>query len=146
MTNQYLFLLDHSNSHDQLSPDALNPTVIRKNYRGKQPLERQSTNTNQSFLGPCHHDQKLKVGNIQQMQFTHTSIGPFYLTEKERKYNKIVGMKSEFFTIPDMIKMLKAKNLRKTKATERKTKKTQHLKQNSHKKDGHKKRLGQHLV
>ena len=34
----YLFIFDHSNGHDRLSPDALSPKLIRKEFGGKQPL------------------------------------------------------------------------------------------------------------
>ena len=65
----YLFIFDHSNGHDCLSPDALSPTQIRKEFGGKQPFMRLSVIENEFFIGPYSHNTKLKVSNTHFMTF-----------------------------------------------------------------------------
>ena len=81
---QYMFLFDHLNGHDRSAPDALKADSIRKYYGGKQPSMRNSVIEDESFLGPHHHQSKLKVGQTQHMNFTQSDEGPFYLTPQQR--------------------------------------------------------------
>ena len=108
---KYLFIFDHSNGHDRVSPDALNPTAISKYHGGSQPFMRDSRIADASYLGPHEHETKLKIGDIQTMTFSHADIGPFYLTEKEKeqkRFDKIMGgSKRKILTRDQLISKLK---------------------------------------
>ena len=126
----YLFLFDHSNGHNKLSPDTLSPTLIRKEFGGKQPHMRPSTMKDNTFLGPYHHPTKLKQGEIQLMLFQPTDDGPFYMNEKEREErhnDKITGTKTVNLTKDEMKEQLKLKGI-KTPKGNKKTTKTLHNK------------------
>ena len=117
-TYNYLFLFDHSNGHDCLSPDALSPTAIRKEFGGKQPYMKNSKILNDKFLGPHDHPHKLKVRDIQKMHFTEDDIGPFYLSEKERnerRADKIIGAIEIKMTKPEMVEALSTKGIKDPK-------------------------------
>ena len=60
---KYLFIFDHSNCHNKLSPNALSPTLICKEFGGKQPFMRLSTIKDEAFLGLYYHPIRLKVGD-----------------------------------------------------------------------------------
>jgi hypothetical protein len=73
----YLFLFDHSNSHDCTKPDGLSTIRIRKLFGGKQPLMRDSKLTSKCF-GPYHStDHELQPDSIQKMVFSDIDVGPF---------------------------------------------------------------------
>ena len=113
-TYDYMFLFDHSNGHDRLSPDALSPTLIRKEFGGKQPFMRSSIIKDPSYLGPFQHNNILKVGDIQTMKFAEDDTGPFYMTERERedrKYDKVIGIVKKKLTKIEMIEKLIQKGL-----------------------------------
>ena len=88
----FLFLFDHSNGHDHVATDALNANLIRKNFAGKQPKMKPSLMEDSSYLGPHHHNQKLKVGQTQTMIFQHTNTGPFYLNKAEQNNRNEKGI------------------------------------------------------
>ena len=82
--------------------------------------------TNNSYLGPYHHSNKLQVGDTQKMIFNHTDKGPFYLSEKERRslrFDSIIGNKTENIPKPDLIKRLKDKGIKNPKGNKDKLKK-----------------------
>ena len=82
--------------------------------------------TNNSYLGPYHHSNKLQVGDTQKMIFNHTDKGPFYLNEKERRslrFDSIIGNKTENIPKPDLIKRLKDKGIKNQKGNKDKQKK-----------------------
>ena len=111
---QYLFLFDHSNGHDRAAPDALKAELIRKNYGGKQPQMRHSIIDNETYLGPYNHTNKLKVGQIQHMNFTQTDDGPFYLSPQQRqeqRHDQTTGNKTIKLTKPELITKLKEKGV-----------------------------------
>ena len=121
-----MFLFDHSNGHDCVAPDALNPTAISKTFGGKQPLMQNSVIANSTYLGPYQHDSKLKVGETQSMIFSHTDTGPFYLHPSERqsqKFDSILGNKTENIPKPDLGKSLKKKGITNLKGNRDKLKK-----------------------
>ena len=79
----------------------------------------------QSFLGPYHHYSKLKLGDVQDMTFKHTNVGPLYLDNDKRKnikYNKIIGVKKETLTKHEIIKQLKANKVKNPKSSRDKLK------------------------
>ena len=89
---------DHSKGHDCLSPDALSPTQIRKEFGGKQPFMRLSVIENELFLGPYFHHNKLQVSNTEIMTFQESDEDSFYLNKREREreerqFDKIFGNK-----------------------------------------------------
>ena len=126
-TYKFLFLFDHSNGHDRNAPDALNSNAICKTFGGKQPTMCDTTILNNTFLGPYNHTTKLKVGDTQQMTFSYTNPGPFYLSEEEQaatRFDKIIGTKMEKYSKYDLFLKLKAKGIKNPKGG---TKKIQQL-------------------
>ena len=123
---EYLFLFDHSNGHDRLSPDALSASAIRKGFGGSQPFMKNSVIEDESYLGPFDHPTKLKVGDIQTMSFSIDDPGPFYLSDEERKkqmFDKILGSKERKMNKPDLIKALKEHGVSNPKGTRKKLRK-----------------------
>ena len=117
-TYDYMFLFDHSNGHDQLSTNALSPTLIRKEFGDKQPFMRPTIIKDPSYLGPFQHNNILKVGDTQTIKFDKHDIGPFYMTERERedrKYDKVIGMIKKKLTKIEMIEKLNQKGLKSPK-------------------------------
>ena len=47
---EYLFLFDHSNGHDRLSPNALSASAIQKGFGGSQPFMKNSLIKDESYL------------------------------------------------------------------------------------------------
>ena len=87
----YVFLFDHSCSHDHKRGDGLDARAIRKNYGGKQPAMHSSRIVREKgFLGKFEHANKLCVGSLQSMVFDENSRGPFYLNDEEREHKKYV--------------------------------------------------------
>jgi hypothetical protein len=78
-------LLDHSNGHDKLLPDGLNPAVMNKGFGGSQPKMKSSTIKNESYLGPYQYDDTLKVGSIQNMVYSEDDQGPFEFSPEQRE-------------------------------------------------------------
>ena len=79
-----------------------------------------------SFLGPFHHQSKLKVGETQFMYFRESDTGPFYLTEKERQERQndnLIGTKKINLTIPQLVSVLKEKGVRDPKGSKDKLQK-----------------------
>ena len=80
----FLFLVDHSNSHNHLQPDGLNINKINIYHGGKQPIMHDSK-ISAEMLGPFHTPEStLQPGMLQCMQYDDTDIGPCYLSERER--------------------------------------------------------------
>jgi len=86
-----LILLDHSNSHDKLLSDGLNPAAVNKGYGGSQPHMKTSTIKNEIYLGPYKYEDTLSVGDVQSMVYSENDVGPFDMTPEERegKWNDI---------------------------------------------------------
>ena len=108
---EYLFIFDHSNGHDRVSPDALSVSAISKGFGGSQPRMRPYIIKDASYLGPFDHPMRLKVGDTQSMIFDDINSGPFWLDEKateERKYDVNKGTKMIYSKKDEMIDQLKA--------------------------------------
>jgi hypothetical protein len=88
----YVFLFDHSNSHDQMQPDSLHMQKVRKTFGDKQPVIQKSVLTNLTCFGPyCSSSYKLQLGHTQSMTFSEIDKGPFYLSpeqQEERRKDK----------------------------------------------------------
>ena len=107
----YCFLFDHSNGHDRLRPDGLNVNRISKYYGGKQPMMRDTTIKDETYLGPYDHDKKLKVGDTQVMTWISDDVGPYYMSESMKERKKLDktdgGVKEVDLTVDEMIIALK---------------------------------------
>jgi hypothetical protein len=98
------FMVDHSCGHDRQREDGLSVVQMNKEYGGKQRSIHSSTMTKES-LGP--HSPLLKCNDNQNMVFTESSDGPFYMDPEERiilRENDLVGAK---FIMKDRKKLLK---------------------------------------
>jgi len=80
-----LILLDHSNGHDKLLSDGLNPAAVNKGYGGSQPHMKTSTIKNEIYLGPYKYEDTLSVGDVQSMVYSENDVGPFDMTPEERE-------------------------------------------------------------
>jgi hypothetical protein len=76
------FLFDHSSCHDKTRDDGLSTTSMTLKFGGAQPF---LWNTIIAERRLSTHDPKLAVGDTQTMVFGPEDIGPFYLTDKERR-------------------------------------------------------------
>ena len=111
-----IFLFDHSCGHDRLQPNGLSSVRINKNFGGKQPKMRSSKLTDVSLFGPYHSPAyKLQLGDTQSMVFIDGDIGPFYLSEEERRkrmFDVSTGEMSEKKILKkDLIAALKTANI-----------------------------------
>ena len=73
---------------------------------------RNTTIENKYFLGLYTHQNKLKVGDVQKMTFTHIDEGPFYLNKQQQwhqRYVTIKDNKTEHYPKPKLIRILKDK-------------------------------------
>jgi hypothetical protein len=112
----FIFLFDHSNGHDRMKPDGLNYRRVSKNFGGKQPKMRSSVLTDKNCFGKFHNaSYPLQLGDEQQMFFSDTDEGPFYLSSAEkqrRKYDKNTGkLRKRYILKENLIKMLKDMNI-----------------------------------
>jgi hypothetical protein len=91
-----LLMFDHSCGHDHGREDGLNVANMSVMWGGKQSKDRVIEIKDETgFLGP--HSPKLKVGDMQHMQFQEEDEGPYYMDPIQRqlrKYDEIKGMKS----------------------------------------------------
>ena len=89
-SNQYdfIFYFDHSSGHDRLRPDGLSEKTMNKMYGGTQNKMRDTTIQDDTYLGLFSHPERLKVGQVQSMQFQPYNDGPFYLSPAERECKK----------------------------------------------------------
>ena len=111
------FLFDHSCGHDRKRADGLDFRAMRKEYKGIQPKMRESVILREEgFLGPFQHDNKLKVGDTQQMVFKQDDAGPFWLSPDERERMRLDAVIGEPVTKDknrdDLISDLKAINVK----------------------------------
>jgi hypothetical protein len=83
----FVFLFDHSSGHAKQRPDGLNASRMNKSFGGKGPamhptlIEREF-----GFLGPFQRI--LAPGQTQQLVFTDTDEGPFWMTPDDRIQNR----------------------------------------------------------
>ena len=88
-------MFDHSCGHDHRREDGLNVANMLVMWGGKQSKVRVTEIKDEAgFLGP--HSPKLKVGDMQHMQFQREEKGPYYMDPIQwqlRKYDEIKGMK-----------------------------------------------------
>ena len=123
---QYLFLFDHSNSHDRAASNALKPEAIRKLFGGKQPAMRNTLINDNSYIGPHNHPTRLKAGDTQKLIFQSTDPGPYYLSHDEqerRRFDRVIGTKKIKHTKPELIVMLAEKGVRNPKGGTKKLQK-----------------------
>ena len=80
-----LILLDHSNGHDKLLSDGLNPAAVNKGYGGSQPHMKASTIKNETYLGPYKYEDTLSVGDVQSIVYSENDVGPFDMTPEDRE-------------------------------------------------------------
>ena len=80
---------------------------MNKYFGGEQHEMRKSKIEHESYLGPFDHCQKLKVGDIQDMQYQPLDTGPFYLSDEmkeELKYDvQLVENETKKFTRSQLI-------------------------------------------
>jgi hypothetical protein len=115
-TFDFIFLFDHSNGHDRMKPDGLNYRRVRKYFVGKQAKIRSSKLTDKNCFGKYHDaSYPLQFGDKQDMVFSETDEGPFYLSREEkekRKYDKKTGKTRKRYILKDnLVKMLKDMNI-----------------------------------
>lgn len=86
---------DQSSGHTKKRHFGLNTEVMIKGYGGSTPGMRDTVIT-EGCLGPFHHPQKLKEGDIQCMSFKEGDAGPWELTPHEKtqlKHDQPTGQK-----------------------------------------------------
>jgi hypothetical protein len=82
--HDFLFLLDHSCGHDRQRQDGLNVENMNKSYGGNKPKLRDTYIAQErGFLGP--YPRKLQPGDTQQMVFSTSDEGPFWMSHEERE-------------------------------------------------------------
>ena len=84
----FIFYFDHSARHDRLRPDGLNSKNVNKYHGGTQATMRNTTISDNTYLGSHDHHSKLQIGMYQSMQYQHGDIGPFYFSPEERERRK----------------------------------------------------------
>ncbi len=78
----YVFLFDHSCSHDKQWEDDLNVQKLGKSYGGKQTAMRDTViSKKDGYLGSFQS--KLHVGDLQVLLFSSQDSGPFWMTAEE---------------------------------------------------------------
>ena len=88
-TYEYIFYFYHSSGHDKTRPKGLNVSTMNKGYGGGQNEMRSSTIIDNAYLGEFNHEEKLKVGDIQFMQYQDDDAGPFHLNDAKKRTTKI---------------------------------------------------------
>ena len=81
----FIFFFDHSSGHDKTRPNGLTSSRMNKFFGGSQNIMRNSEIKNSSFLGEFHHDNCLKIGDVQSMQYAESDSGPFYLDDAKKQ-------------------------------------------------------------
>ena len=71
---------------------------MNKFFGGEQNVMRESKIEDATYLRPFDHPQKLKVGDIQSMQYQPNDSGPFYLNEQKKEELKFDCQTSEIET------------------------------------------------
>jgi len=84
----FLVLMDQSSGHGKKMHNGLNATPMSAKYGGAQPKMR---NTVINEVGP--YQPHLNVGDTQQMVFSESDEGPYYLQPSGRDIYKV-----DFFT------------------------------------------------
>ena len=109
---EFVFFFDHSSGHDHLRPDGFNANAINKYYAGMQPKMRKSEIKDNTYLGPFQYPDRLKIGDVQSMQFDHS--GPFYLSDEEKtakRFDRESGeIEKKKHTRSQLIKMIQEKS------------------------------------
>ena len=87
----YAFGFDWSNGHDRKKPDALDIKDMRSGPSPNARHMRESKIESEEYLGPHDHDLKLRVGDVQKMQFEDKNHfgqeqrGPQLWSEEQRQ-------------------------------------------------------------
>ncbi len=106
------FLFDHSSCHNKTLDDGLSTTKMTLKFGGAQPFLRDTLITEGCL---STHDPKLAIGDTQTLVFGPEEIGPFYLSEKERREKRDdVGtgvFKKRKRKRSELIRLLRAKNI-----------------------------------
>ncbi|KAI2493895.1 hypothetical protein MHU86_20622 [Fragilaria crotonensis] len=82
----FVFLFDHSSGHAKQRPDGLNASRMNKSFGGKGPAMHPTLIEREFFLGPFQRI--LAPGQTQQLVFTDTDEGPFWMTPDDRIQNR----------------------------------------------------------
>jgi hypothetical protein len=85
--HQIVIEADWSSGHMKFAEDALIASNLNVNFGGKQPRVRETYITNDIHLGA---NAKLKVGDVQKMQFTEDDEPPFYQPKAQNMMSKLV--------------------------------------------------------
>jgi hypothetical protein len=94
----FVFLFDHSSGHAKQRPDGLNASRMNKSFGGKGPtmhptlIERET-----GYLGP--NPRILKPGQIQNLVFAETDIGPFWMSSDDRIRNRLDQVDGDPFVV-----------------------------------------------
>ena len=84
----FIFLFDHSSGHAKQRPDGLNASRMNKSFGGKGQMMHSSLIEKEiGFLGP--YPRILEPGQTQQLVFTETDLGPFWMTPDDRIQNRL---------------------------------------------------------
>jgi hypothetical protein len=99
-----------------MKPDGLNYRRESKNFGGKQPKMQSSVLTDKECFGKFHNaSYPLQLGDEEQIVFSDTDEGLFYLSSAEkqrRKYDKNTGkLQKRCILKENLIKMLKDMNI-----------------------------------
>ena len=86
---------------------------MNKYFGGEQNVMRESKIEDETYLGPFDHPHKLKVGDIQQMQYQPNDSGPFHLNKQKKEELKFDCQTSEIeikkYTRAQLIDALKTR-------------------------------------
>eukprot|EP00986_Skeletonema_menzelii_P015902 scaffold12931_cov102-Skeletonema_menzelii.AAC.1 len=91
----YAFGFDWSNGHDRKKPDALDIKDMRSGPSPNARHMRESKIESEEYLGPHDHDLKLRVGDVQKMQFEDKNHlgqeqrGPLLWSEEQRQTGSV---------------------------------------------------------
>jgi hypothetical protein len=84
----HVLLFDYSSGHSKKRSNGLDANSMTKGYGGTQSTMRPAEiYQEEGILGPF--PRKLQVGDIQQMVFSSTDVGPFWMTPAERESKRM---------------------------------------------------------